>query len=135
MKNCTGVIRHRFKKLHLYLARTAGHTETGRWAPTVPPMQQVPMGARAREVFEAVRRQVPFVHDVGTMQARLSFLFSDEGCEAHVAIPPRSPDAMPHMDYKALEERVRKQLQGLTEKKVTVVLDEAHNLLALKKGG
>lgn len=100
MKNRTGVIRHRFKKLHVYLARAAGRTETGR-RPTEP---------------------------------RLSFLFSDKGCEAHVAIPPRSPDAMPDMDYKALEERIVRQLQGLTGKKLTVVLDEAHNLLALKKG-
>lgn len=167
MKNHTGVIRHRFKKLNMYLARQHAHeefrragaalvkwakklegqvwptdpawrppqeerTETGRWAPTEPSMQRVPEDARAREVFEAVRKHVPFVHDVGTMQARLSFLFSDEGCEAHVAIPPRSPGTP--FDYKALEERILQQLRSLTGKKVTVVLDEAHNLLALKNG-
>lgn len=163
MKNHTGVIRHRFKKLHVYLSREefrrAGaalvkwklklegqvwptdpawrapkgeRTETGRWTPTELSLQRAPKDARAREVFEAVRKHVPFVHDVGTMQARLSFLFSDEGCEAHVAIPPRSP--FDSFDYKALEERILQQLRGLTDKKVTVMLDEAHNLLALKNG-
>lgn len=52
MKNRTGVIRHRFKKLHVYEQRASARLPTGR-LPRDPEWQHMERSA----VFEAVRRQ------------------------------------------------------------------------------